>query len=168
MSLRREGLVGEAIKQAKQVRKMTLSYVDGLSEAQLRWRPAAEANPILWILWHIGEVHDSVLWTLAGAPPAFPLGRSALSARGPAEEIPGPGDVRRYLDDAQQRFLARLEGLPDEDLPRTFGDGVWKGTGAGLIALPARHETYHAGQIGYIRRLMGLPVDDRNDGNPYR
>jgi uncharacterized damage-inducible protein DinB len=168
VSARREGLVGEAIKQTKQVRKMTLSYVDGLSEAQLRWQPAAAANPILWILWHVAEVHDSVLWTLTGAPAAFPLGRSALSARGLADAVPGPADVRTYLDDAQARFLSRLETLPDEDLPRSFGDGVWKGTGAGLIALPARHETYHAGQIGYIRRLMGLPVDDRNDGNPYR
>jgi uncharacterized damage-inducible protein DinB len=167
VSDRREGLLGEAIKQSKQIRKMTLSFVDGLTEDRLRWRAAPQANPILWILWHVAEVHDSVLWTLDGTAPVFALGRSALTARGADAFLPAPADVRRYLDDSQARLLARLAAMPDTDLPRSFGEGVWKGTGAGLVGLPARHETYHAGQIGFIRRLMGLPVDDRNLGNPY-
>ena len=53
---RRSGLVGEAIKQAKQARKMTLSYLQGLTPEQLLWRAGADANPILWLVWHLGEV----------------------------------------------------------------------------------------------------------------
>ena len=168
MSGRREGLVGEAIRQAKSVRKMTLSYAGGLPDDRLRWRPAPQANPILWILWHVGEVYDSVVWALDGSPASFPLGRSALTARGADDVLPGPDQVRSYLGDTQSRFLTRLDAFADADLARTFGEGVWAGTGAGLIALPSRHETYHVGQIAYIRRLMGDPVDDRNEVNPYR
>jgi hypothetical protein len=168
VSGRREGLVGEAIRQAKGVRKMTLSYAGGLPEDRLRWRPGPQANPILWILWHVGEVYDSVVWALDGSAPSFPLGRSALLARGAEDPLPPADQVRSYLGDSQARFFTRLDTFADADLARGFGQGTWAGTGAGLIALPSQHEIYHVGQIAYIRRLMGDPVDDRNEANPYR
>lgn len=176
---RREGPIGEAMKMARQVRRMTLSYVEDLETEALLWRPAVDAlapsgaarskgNPILWLLWHVGEVEESVVWTLDGKPPIFRFGRSALSARGDDETLPGSEDVIEYLEEVRERYRARLEAMPDEDLDKAFGAGVWEGKGRGLIVLPPRHETYHCGQIAYIRRLMGKPLADVNERNPYR
>jgi hypothetical protein len=58
--------------------------------------------------------------------------------------------------------------VPDDELDRTVGEGVWQGTIGGLIFLCPRHESYHCGQISYLRRLMGAPVPDRNERNPYQ
>jgi len=33
--------------------------------------------------------------------------------------------------------------------------------------LPPRHESHHARQLSYVRRLMGRPTPDQNQDNPY-
>ena len=164
---RRPGLIGEAIKSAKLARRLTLAYVQDLTPADLAWRPAPGANPIQWLFWHVAEVTEMVLWAFEAKPPTWRFGRSALKERGPNGTFPAPGELLRYAEEVHARFLAYLQAMPEEALDEPFGEGVWKGRGAGLIALPPRHETYHCGQIAYVRRLMGKPVADANEQNPY-
>jgi uncharacterized damage-inducible protein DinB len=166
-SARREGLVGEAIRQARGARKQLYAYVEGLEAADFRFRPAPGANPILWLVWHVAEVEDVVASVLEGKRPEFPLGRSALKARG-SDDLPDTERVLRYLFDVRERFMPRLQAFPDDALGVELGEGVWRGRGQSLIFLPSRHETYHLGQIGYVRRLIGKPVPDLNEGNPYQ
>jgi uncharacterized damage-inducible protein DinB len=165
---RRAGLIGEAIKQAKQVRKITLGYVRDLDAEALAWRPAADANPIGWMLWHIGEVEESVLWTVEGQAPRWEFGRSALAARESGAALPAPAEILAYLEQVRQRYLAWLQALPDDQVDRVVGEGVWKGPASSLMFLAPKHESYHCGQITYVRRLMGRSVPDANEENPYR
>ena len=41
--------------------------VDGLTAADLVWRPDDEANPIAWLVWHLTRVQDDHLAELAGS-----------------------------------------------------------------------------------------------------
>ena len=43
--------------------------VDGLSEDDLSWRPAADANPIGWLVWHLLRVQDDHVADVAGSRP---------------------------------------------------------------------------------------------------
>jgi uncharacterized damage-inducible protein DinB len=165
---RRAGLIGEAIKQAKQARKITLGYVRDLDAEAMRWRPAADANPIGWMLWHVGEVEESVLWTVQGQPPRWHFGRSALAAREAGSELPSPADTLAYLEQVRERYLGWLQGLPDEGVDQVVGEGDWRGPVGSLMFLAPKHESYHCGQITYVRRLMGRSVRDANQTNPYR
>ena len=164
---RRSGLVGEAIKQAKQARKVSLGYVKDLDAAAMAWRPAPDANPIGWILWHIGEVEESVLWTVQGKAPRWQFGRSVLEA-GLGEELPRPAELLAYLDQVREPYLAWLQDLADDALETMVGEGVWRGPVSALMFVSPKHENYHCGQLTYVRRLMGRPVPDANEKNPYR
>jgi uncharacterized damage-inducible protein DinB len=165
---RREGLIGQAIADAKRARKTTLATLEGLAPEDLLWRPAPEANPIQWLFWHVAEVYEMVLWTLEARSPSWRFARSALKERGPGGRFPSVEELRAYADDVHAHFLDHLEAMPEAALEQTFGEGVWKGRGAGLIALPPRHETYHCGQMAYVRRLRGKPLPDLNERNPYQ
>lgn len=46
-------------------------HLDGLSEQQILWRPAPEANPIGWIAWHVTRVQDDHMADLGGVPQAW-------------------------------------------------------------------------------------------------
>jgi uncharacterized damage-inducible protein DinB len=165
---RRPGLVGEAIKQAKQTRKILLGYVRDLDAEAMRWRPAPDANPIGWMVWHVGEVEESVLWTVEGTPPVWHFGLSALAARGPEAMLPAPAEILAYLDTVRGRYLGWLQDLPEDALGAIRGEGDWRGPIASLMFIAPKHESYHCGQITYVRRLMGRSVPDANQTNPYR
>ena len=109
-----------------------------------------------------------MLWAAQGQPARWRFDRSALKARGPEHTLPARDDVLAYLGDVRDRYLTWLQAVQDEELDRTVGEGVWQGTVGGLIFLSPRHESYHCGQVSYIRRLMGAPVPDRNESNPYQ
>lgn len=57
-----------------------------------------------------------------------------------------------------ERFIARLKALTEADLDRKppFPTPTDDGTLRGFLAFMAHHEAYTIGQIGYVRRLVGL------------
>ncbi len=148
-------------------RKKTLRYVEDLSETELAWRPRHDANPVVWILWHIGEYEESILWMYYKQPPIFRFKTSCLTCDW--KKLPSGKAVLEYLDSARNAFFAFLDTLQEEQLTQTleterFGSIQLRD----LIALPLFHETYHQGQIAYIRRLMAKPVPDENEQHPHR
>jgi len=152
---------------AERVRAATLATVEDLSEEQWRWQPAADANPISWLIWHIGEVEESLAWAIQEVKqPFFRFGHSALRAlRMTPKVFPPRSDLLRYLADTRRGWL---ELFPD-NLEETLSD-PWNGrpiTYREALPRPALHEIYHQGQIAYIRRLLGHPLADANAGNPF-
>jgi len=45
--------------------------VDGLTAANLVWRPDDEANPIAWLVWHLTRVQDDHVADLAGTEQVY-------------------------------------------------------------------------------------------------
>jgi uncharacterized damage-inducible protein DinB len=132
--------------------------LDGLSDEEVWQSPAGRGNPIGWILGHVVE-YRSVLLELLGRPTKLEWG-PRLFARGSTR-----GDRSRYPSRAvieaswnathaamREAFAAatasRLSAPARTELPRVR-------TLADQIAFGAFHESYHVGQMGYVRKQLG-------------
>lgn len=140
---------------------LVVKAFDGIGDDRLWYRPTPQTNPLLWIAGHIVHVRAGLL-RLLGDP--VETGWGDLFARGAALEdeakYPGKAEVLRVHQDVGGRIMARLASLTASDLARgvtagpkppgvrTLGDQL------GFFAL---HDSYHVGQLGYLRKALGLP-----------
>ena len=62
------------------------------------------------------------------------------------------------MNAVNQRLYAKLESLRDEDIVQPASGPVpLIKTVADLATFLTMHESYHVGQLAYIRKLLGLP-----------
>lgn len=136
--------------------------VEGMSEDQALVR-APGGSCALWVLGHILASRNGV-HALLKLPPALPDATAAPFKRGaPADGLAGTGTSLSDLQAAWRSSQAALE----EALPRlTAGDlerrltmpaPLGEGAVAEHLGFLSFHESYHAGQLGILRRLAGLP-----------
>jgi uncharacterized damage-inducible protein DinB len=133
--------------------------IEGLSAEQWLMQPCEGANCALWIVGHIVWARSRAL-QLIGFTWTKPW--ISLFERGskPAAEgiYPPVEEVLDAWDDLRVSFPAALEQISDATLaiaaqqPSPSLDG----TVGGMIAFLAMHESYHVGQLVYLRRLVGL------------
>jgi uncharacterized damage-inducible protein DinB len=133
----------------------------GITEAESLMSPLAGINSMHWILGHIVATRRSLLkmmdaemhWTEEDAeafskPPQETIG---ITPKGWPEIVEGLEDSQRRIEAAIERFHLLDEFAPGNKIladEETYGDrfGFFFG-----------HETYHAGQLGTLRRLLGKP-----------
>jgi hypothetical protein len=118
------------------------SAVDGLSATQLIWAPAAGANTVGWLVWHLTRIQDDHVADLLDAPQIWDTGEWA-SHFGLA---PDPSDTG-YGHDAAQ--VAAVQ--PDSDMSLTgYYAEVWDrrselGSAGDARRTPGQHrERLHA------------------------
>ena len=132
--------------------------LDGLSDEDVWQRPAGSGNPIGWLVGHLTETRGHLLKEI-GAP--FDPGWGGLFSRGSA--LGGPADYpsRAAIETAwkatHNRMREAFAALTPERLAGPPSRHVFQGvkTLADEIAGFAFHESYHVGQIGYIRKQLG-------------
>ncbi|MEU2614797.1 DinB family protein [Micromonospora sp. NPDC007271] len=147
------------------------SAVTGLSPEQLRQAPAAGANPVGWLVWHLTRIQDHHVADLLGEEQLWATGDWA----GRFGLTPDPGDtgfghgperiaaVRPESDQVLvdyhravlDRTRAYLRGLRPADLDRVV-DPNWDPPvtlGVRLLSVLA-DDLQHAGQAGYVRGLI--------------
>lgn len=152
-------------------RDYTLRSVEGLTPAEYLWRPSVEANPVAWMLLHIGRTEDSgftrlepgtpQLWDhlgLAGATglpttdPVRSVGGGWSGAEVGTFPYPSAEEMLDYLAQVRARSLTVLQRLDparyDEPL-RPDRPGT---VGAYVYGVP-QHEASHRGAIEYLRGL---------------
>lgn len=128
----------------------------GVTAAQAAWKPAPERHSIWQIVRHM------TLWLEAGI--------DAL-ARQPRvyEDLlrldwrPASGDERAWQADVERlhttyrRFKERLQSATEEDISGMIEpyQGKAKYAAAFRFVRTATHDTYHLGQIRYLRALQG-------------
>lgn len=127
---------------------------EGLShEDSLRY-PEPGGNCLNWVVGHIVAARNSIL-ELLGAERIWTKEESAPYARGtkpiPAADARPLAAILADLDRSQERLSSWLERASTEDLERAAGDS----TVGEKLAFLQFHETYHAGQTGLLRRLLG-------------
>jgi len=146
------------------------SILDGLTEDDLAWRPAADANPIGWLVWHLVRVQDDHVAEVAAIEQvyiaqgfadrfALPFDPAAIGYGQSTEEV---GQVRvaaglllEYAEAVHRQTLDYLGGLSDDDLDRVVDDR-WDPPvtlGARLVSV-LNDDTQHLGQAGYVRGLL--------------
>lgn len=145
--------------------------VDGLTVAQLTWRPGPDANPIGWLVWHLTRVQDNhvaelldedEIWTSGDWPSRFGLpagardtGYGYTPAQVAALKPESADALIGYYTDVHERTVAYVEGLTAADLDRVV-DENWDPPvtlGARLVSV-ADDDVQHAGQANYVRGLL--------------
>ncbi len=125
-------------------------------------RPAPGGNCLNWVLGHVVLYRSTVL-KLVGRQPVFEGEQAKPYVRGSH-----PDGTERYLDlatlrgmlsDTQQELIPALAVMTEEQLAcgvaEEFNRPPLAGSIGSALARLNFHESYHAGQIGLLRRIVG-------------
>jgi uncharacterized damage-inducible protein DinB len=132
--------------------------LEGLSDEEVWQSPPGGGNPIGWILGHVAG-YRTVMLRLLGSP-LPPQWEPRLFARGAVRGDRASYPTRAAIESAWQAThaamreafaaatAAQLSAPAPTELPgvRTVAD---------QLAFGAFHESYHVGQMGYVRRQLG-------------
>jgi hypothetical protein len=129
-----------------------------VSEEEARRRPDGRRNPMHWMLGHVTSYRAELL-ALLGETPRRGEGLKAIfgkDVRSEESSWPPVADLLAQLADLEEQLFACLRRMGD----RAFEKKVDVPTG---VAMPAVvflhfHESYHVGQLGYVRTWIGKPA----------
>jgi uncharacterized damage-inducible protein DinB len=151
----------------------SLLYVDGIFKTNTglvkkaiadvhpnHWflKPGDSSNHLMWVTGHLIGSRGGVLKAL-GSEWSTPWG--SLFARGgthvPPEQYPGTEEIRNAWSAVSDQLAATLAEAPAAELAKPAPDGrrSFDGNVGGLVAFLAFHETYHVGQLSYLRKWLG-------------
>lgn len=132
--------------------------LEGIKREDLLRRPHDGTNPLIWIAGHAMTSRAS-LTRIVGERIDNPW--SELFARGATVDnqvtYPEVNEIVSLWDQVTSKLMPRLEQLTDEELsnaspfPLPTGDK----TKRGAIVFLNFHETYHIGQMAYLRKWLG-------------
>ncbi|MFI5183298.1 MAG: DinB family protein [Vicinamibacteria bacterium] len=134
--------------------------LEGLDQKALLARPAEFTNPIVWIAGHLAYSRTALARTLGVSrdlpwPELFARGTAAVAP----EAYPDIALIRAAWTLASANLMARYEELTEEELaapaPRSLP--IADKSIRGGISFAAFHESYHVGQMAYIRKWLGFP-----------
>jgi len=146
-------------------RKTLAWFVSDLSDADLLYRPAPDANHIAWQIGNVigGDVFLVKEQVPEALYPELPPGFGDLHGDKGAKKDEGFLTKAEYLklfDDVRSATIATLGKLTDADLDRpTKGNFATMAPTLGdLFLLVSNHTFLHVGQFTVIRRKLGKPV----------
>jgi uncharacterized protein YndB with AHSA1/START domain/uncharacterized damage-inducible protein DinB len=131
----------------------------GVAPDDLWKRPTPNTNGMLWIFGHMAAVRARMLAALGeDFDPGLDLfGRGATLQDTSA--YPSREKINEASREVNRRLFARLATLTDADLSRP-AQGPHPNsvqTVGEQIAFFALHDSYHVGQLAYVRKALGLP-----------
>ena len=147
-----------------------LDALDGLGPDELAWQPAADANSIGWILWHMVRVEDmwiqffaqfqTELWETEGWHEKIGLPTRDNGFGHTAEQVnnfPGVdlGEFLRYRASVRQATLAYLDTLTPEDMERVPRERRPEMSLGAMFRQIIGEMYQHVGHIAYLRGLQG-------------
>jgi uncharacterized protein YndB with AHSA1/START domain len=132
----------------------------GVKPDDLWKRPTPQTNSMLWIYAHMAATRTRMLNTLGDD---YDPGLGEAFGRGAQVQDAGSYPSREKINEASRevntRLFAKLATVGDAELSReakgprppsvqTVGDA---------LAFFALHDSYHVGQLAYVRKALGLP-----------
>jgi Protein of unknown function (DUF664) len=145
--------------------------VDGLTPEQLCWAPAAGANPIGWLVWHLTRVQDHHVAQLRGADQVWMSGDWAAGvgltadpdntgyAHGTQDIVHvrpiSPDVLTGYYEAVGARTVELIGGLAAVDFAAVVDD-AWDPpvTMRARLVSVLSDDLQHAGQAAYVRGLL--------------
>ena len=133
--------------------------LEGLTQEELWRAPTDRNNAMLWVAGHLVQTRTMVLRQL-GEP--VDTGWGDLFERGAkvsdAKRYPERDEIERVMRDVASRIQTKLASLEDEYLAgRATMELPNATTMADQLAFFALHDSYHVGQMAYIRKSLGYP-----------
>lgn len=138
--------------------KFLKKNLEGLTDEDWSIRPDGSGNHLLWIVGHCCWARSALLKRL-GEDWSKPW--LSLCGRGEkldtAAVFPTPQEAMAAWDESSERLTAAMESASPETLsaPSTQGPPSADGKVSGVVNFIAYHETYHVGQMAYVRSLLG-------------
>jgi uncharacterized damage-inducible protein DinB len=140
---------------------LLLNCLDGLSDADGRERLPGGGNTVTFLAAHLTDSRH-FLATRIGHPLENPLAPCLEGARRFEEvrEWPALEEIRAAWRRIAVHLQAALAKLTESDLRRSnvhrfpLGDT----TQLGMIAFLVQHDSYHLGQVAFLRRQLGRPA----------
>lgn len=148
-------------------RDWTLRLIaDFAGEQEWGFQPAPDLGNAAWLCGHLAFAEDGLIFRRCFeksllsdefvAP--FMMGQTPRPLTGGG--YPPIDEIRNTMDRVHAEALAAVRSLSDEQLLRPapgkphphFTDTT------GLLTHAARHEAFHAGQLAWLRRLLGKPA----------
>ena len=132
--------------------------LDGIDREHLLQRPHDGSNPLIWIAGHAMTSRGS-LTKMIGEDVENPW--SELFKRGATIDsnisYPEIQEIVFLWEGITEKLMARLKLLTDEELSKSSAFPVPAGdkTQRGAIVFLNYHETYHVGQMAYLRKWLG-------------
>ncbi len=153
----------EVLRQSAVVNDRVLHMnVDGVTQQESLIQPEPGGNCLNWVVGHLVNTYDQVL-PLLGQAPVMEKGILARYDRGTPElrDAADAVDLKELIaawDEASRRMDTGLEGMTLEtlDAPAPFSPrNDPEETVRSLLTLILFHQTYHVGQTGLLRRIVG-------------
>jgi uncharacterized damage-inducible protein DinB len=139
-----------------------LPALEGLTPDELWTTPTDRNNAMLWIAGHLVQTRAMILQLLGetfetGWGTQFDRGAPAATIAD-ADRYPSHVEIQRTMREITPRLHARLASLDDAYLagPARLQVPGTK-TVSDELAFFALHESYHVGQLVYIRKALGYP-----------
>ena len=121
-------------------------------------KPAEGSNHLMWIAGHV-VVHRAKVLKMLGSPWSAPW--ESLFARGAQqaapEQYPEAAEIQRAWSEVSAKLYPSLSNAPAEVLDKAVPEKTpsFNGKVGGSIAFLGFHETYHVGQITYLKKWLG-------------
>jgi uncharacterized damage-inducible protein DinB len=132
--------------------------LDGLSEADVHRRPSDRSNSMFWLLGHVVHTRGSLVRILGGD---FRTGWGDTFRRGALhrdpKDYPSLASIEQTRGEAMSELLTRLTTASSEQLGKPAAGPPLPNvkTVGDQIAFLAFHESYHVGQMAFVRKMLG-------------
>ncbi len=132
--------------------------IDGILPEQWFLRPGNDSNHLMWVAGHLVVHRGAVLKTLGAG---WETSWSSLFTRGaklaPQDQYPAIEEIRSAWDEVSTKLPASFTEATADLLakPAPKSSPSFDGKISGLVAFLAFHETYHVGQVSYLRKWLG-------------
>jgi uncharacterized damage-inducible protein DinB len=140
---------------------LVLNCAEGLTEAQANHRLEGGGNSVAFLIAHLTDARH-FLANLLGSPLPNPVGDLLSDVRSIDEvhHLPTLTDLLDAWRTVSTHLSQQFERLEPTDLDRpvTQSFPIPGGTALEAIAFLAQHDSYHLGQIAFLRRQLGLPA----------
>ena len=121
-------------------------------------QPSEDSNHLLWVAGHV-VVHRAVGAELLGAQWSAPWRKlfSRGAKRVAHDRYPNPEEIRRAWNEVSEKLANTLSNVNEEDLAKPAPEGVptMDGKVGGFVAFLCLHETFHVGQLTYLKKWLG-------------
>jgi uncharacterized damage-inducible protein DinB len=139
---------------------LALRALEGLTPQEVWEAPTDRNNAMLWVAGHLVHTRAQLLGLLGesfdtGWGDRFNRGASV----GDPKAYPARDEIERVMRDVSQRLQAKLAALSDAQLAQPSAVEIPGGkTVADQVAFFAFHDSYHVGQMAFIRKALGYPA----------
>lgn len=131
----------------------------GVADGDLWKQPMPQSNPMLWIFGHMVDTRARLLKILGDD---FDPGWGEMFGRGAALQetagYPSRDRINEVSREVNTRLYAKLGTMAEADVSRpatrSFTSAVQ--TVGDQVSFLAMHDTYHVGQLAYVRKALGL------------